>query len=313
MSLQLVALTESGLRPVTVNIKIVLPTALGFDNNEWDQRLIQEAHERGIPPQILKGQVRQESPTFSNSEWRYEPCSADAARVSLGATLINTAPYNLYAMDAILQDAGFASTADLRNRLFIIDPQTHVRRGIRHGDTGITARAIWDASDSWNGHGEHWATQTCGALIAFLARGRTMDDFLDLLDTFTAQTPTAASYGVMQAMYETALTYQWSVPDPDHPGATSQSPRYLRDTPEAMALRHGGSIFVGGSEDVQRYWDSVSPTPPSFPTQEDFFDSFKRPLRNYTGGGASQANYGINIVDMYQYDYIPSQPAAIFN
>ena len=63
------------------------------------------------------------------------------------------------------------------------------------------------------------------------------------LDTFTAQTPTASSYGVMQAMYETALTYHWSVPDLSNPGTTNQSPRYLRDTQEALQLKNGGSIF----------------------------------------------------------------------
>jgi hypothetical protein len=96
------------------------------------------------------------------------------------------------------------------------------------------------------------------------------------------------------------------------PGEESRSPRYLRDTPESLALRNGGSIFVGGSEDVQRYWNDHRDNPTSFASEEDFFDSFKHPLRMYTGGGRSQANYGLNIIDTYQFDYLPSQPASIF-
>ena len=95
----------------------------------------------------------------------------------------------------------------------------------------------------------------------------------------------------------------------------TQSPRYLVDTRESLALPHGGSIFVGGTEDVQRYWDYYGsrslPDPTSFATQEDFYDSFITPLRMYTGGGV--ANYGTNIVNTYQFDYLPLQLGTIFH
>src|SRR5260370_42332085 len=110
-----------------------------------------------------------------------------------------------------------------------------------------------------------------------------------------------------------ALREGWSVAGPGQAGSTAERPRLLRDTAEALALRHGGSILVGGSEDVNRYWNAVIPPPAFFASEEDFFDSFKEPLRNYTGGGRSQRDYGINIVDIYQFDYLPAQPAAIFN
>jgi len=128
---------------------------------------------------------------------------------------------------------------------------------------------------------------------------------------FLAQTPTASSYGLLQVLYSTAVgpPYNWSVPDPNAAGRT-QSPRYLVDTPEALALPHGGSLFVGGAEDVQRYWDVYLTVPSSFPGQEDFFDAFKEPLRMYTGGGIP--NYGINIIDTYQYNWTPTEPATIF-
>lgn len=299
---------------VTLNLTIVRPSALGGEHNDWDNAIIDAAHERGIPPQIIKGQIRQESPTFNQNEFRYEPCSSDFAEVSRGATLIQTAPYNLYAMDGILNAPGFADTVDLRNRLYILDPTNpDGRRHIVHTDAGVTARDIWDASDNWKGHGQKWSQQTCSALNDFYDAGYQFADFLDALDQFTAQTPTASSYGVMQALYSTALAYQWSVDDPTNPGKKTQSPRYLRDSAEALQLPHGGSLFVGGHEDVQRYWDEHIPNIKTFPSEDDFFESFKEPLRKYTGGGKSQQNYGINIIDNWQFDYLPVEPTAIFH
>ena len=307
--------------PLRLQLSIVAPPALGGSQNQWDERIIEAAHERGIPPQILKGQIRQESPEFKEGEFRYEPCSSDFAEISRGSKLIEKPPYSIYAMDAVLDDDGLADTVDLRNSLYILDRVTGERRHLKHDDTAVTAKEIWTASDVWprddeKGRGQKWSRQTCGALNRFLKADaqRTIDDFIDALD-FTAQTPVASSYGVMQAMYSTAIGYEWSVPDPENSTQTSQSPRYLRDSAEALAVKRGGSIFVGGTEDVARYireYGSRQKTPASFASQEDFYDSFKEPLRKYTGGGSSQAEYGVNIVDTYQFDYLPTQPAQVF-
>src|SRR5262249_17928992 len=47
---------------------------------DYDARIIQLAHERGIPPQFFKGQIEQETggATFFNPKtWRYEPITKD--------------------------------------------------------------------------------------------------------------------------------------------------------------------------------------------------------------------------------------------
>jgi hypothetical protein len=298
---------------VTLNLTIGRPSALGSEHNDCDNAIIDAAHERGIPPQIIKGQIRQESPTFNRNEFRYEPCSSDFAEISRGAMLIQKAPYNLYAMDGILSDADFADTADLRNQLYVLDAASpDGRRHIVHTDMGVTARNIWDASDNWKGHGQKWSKQTCGALDDFYDAGYDFAQFLDALDHFTAQTPTASSYGVMQAMYSTALGHKWSVDDPSNPGQKTQSPRYLRDSTEALQLSHGGSLFVGGHEDVQRYWDEHIPNIKLFKSRKDFLESFEEPLRKYTGGGQSQQKYGSNIINQWEYYYLPIQPTPIF-
>src|ERR1043165_745371 len=144
--------------------------------------------------------------------------------MSRGQKMIDNTPFKLYAMDGALSDAGLTSTVDLRNKLYVLAPGTPAgRRHIVHTDLGVTARNIWEASDNWKGHGENWSKQTCGALNKFLKK-HTMAEFLDQLGTFTAQTPTASSYGVMQVMYELVEPFKWSVDDPDNPGQQTKSP-----------------------------------------------------------------------------------------
>jgi hypothetical protein len=315
-SIRMLPLTEANVAPFTLSLNIVAPDALGASHNEVDQRVIEAAHERGIPPQILKGQIRQEAPAFDASTYRYEPCSSDFASISRGSRLVNVRPYSLYAMDGTRNDVTMNDTVDLRNQLFIPDPASASGvRNLTHGDPAVTAKMIWTASDgSILGpprNKQNWLKIDCGALKDWLRQnpGKTANNFVDELD-FVAQTVTASSYGWFQALYSTALAYGWSVPDPANPGQTSQNPRYLRDTPESLALRHGGSIFTGGTEDVQRYWDNYDPLPNVFASEEEFWDSFKDPLTAYTGGYIKQ--YAPNIVDIYQFDYLPTQRGEIF-
>ena len=281
------------------------------------------AHERGIPPQVLKGQIREESPGFSKDEIRYEPCSWDFASISAGATLINTQPYSLYAFDTVLADPGFDDTADLRNRYLINDGAT--TRFLTHADMQVSAGAIWAANDGpltqqgydLGAEDQNWSTIPCGARTKYLAAGHSVAQFMAALN-FVAQTATASSYGVMQVMYGTAVQspIKWSVPNPGRniPGCPTttdscQSPRYLRDTPESLALPHGGSIFAGGHEDVWLY-KKFGPKNVAFESQDEFFDSFSDPLREYTGGGIP--DYGTKIIDVYQYEYLPVQPDKVF-
>ena len=312
--IQMLPLTESNVSSFVVHLRIVPPQGLGGAHNEVDARVVQEAHERGIPPQILKGQIRQEAPTFNGSEFRYEPCSADFANISGGPMLVKAPPFSTFAMDAARADSAMVEIVDLRNQLFIPDPNVPTGvLNITHADANVTAKMIWTASDGSilrppPRTQQNWSHIDCGARKRW-ERSHPDSSFVEALD-FIAQTTTASSYGWFQALYSTALSYGWSVPDPANPGKTSQNPRYLVDTVENLALRHGGSMFVGGTEDVQRYWDAYDALPTVFATRDEFWDSFKTPLRMYTGGGIRE--YGENIVDIYQFDYLPTQPSQIF-
>jgi hypothetical protein len=70
-------------------------------------------------------------------------------------------------------------------------------------------------------------------------------------------------------------------------------------------------MYVGSAEDVKRYLKDYG-RHHVYTSQEDFYDSFKHPLWKYTGGGDSQSDYGVNIIDKYQFDYLPAQPVSIF-
>ena len=331
---------------VTLNLTIVRPSALGGEHNEWDKAIIDAAHERGVPPQILKGQIRQESPAFSKDELRYEPCSWDWSQISGGQGLISKLPYALYAMDGAVTDSDLVTTIDLRNRYLISDRpggvfDNSLTRFLLHSDKGVTIREIWDANNGplsllgydLGAEDQNWAVldadllsydpdpvmdTSCAALNKYL-QTHTYYEFLSSLKGILAQTPTASSYGVMQVMYGTAVDYpiRWYIPNPNHdiPGCPTgttkcQTPRYLRDTAESLALPRGGSLFAGGQRDVQLYATWGPSAPYTFTSEVQFLDSFEEPLRYYTGGGISQ--YGINIVGNYEFKYIPSQPDPLF-
>jgi hypothetical protein len=83
------------------------------------------------------------------------------------------------------------------------------------------------------------------------------------LDSFTAQTPLAASYGLMQTMYAVATEYGWTTDD------GRQNPSLLFDKPENWAVG-GGSLSIGTFEFYKRYRACRSG---DWATDPDFDDS----------------------------------------
>jgi hypothetical protein len=66
--------SSPALKPVQVTIGVFDPGELGDDLNAYDVAFVNFGHARGIPPQVIKGLVKQEG-TFNPFEWRYEPIS----------------------------------------------------------------------------------------------------------------------------------------------------------------------------------------------------------------------------------------------
>jgi len=78
--------TDSSIPEAKVRIIVERPESLGQTNNMYDDELVDHAHLRGIPPDILKGQVHRES-LFDLSAYRYEPFAHDQLLISRGSAL----------------------------------------------------------------------------------------------------------------------------------------------------------------------------------------------------------------------------------
>ena len=60
------------LKPIKIKLSVARPASLGTKFNKLDKGLETLASDTGVPPQMIKGQVRQES-DFKAMAWRYEP------------------------------------------------------------------------------------------------------------------------------------------------------------------------------------------------------------------------------------------------
>lgn len=69
---------DASIDPFTVVLNSVSSETIGDANNTYDEIIISRAHQVGIPPQFIKGQVAQESGVrFDPDAYRYEPITND--------------------------------------------------------------------------------------------------------------------------------------------------------------------------------------------------------------------------------------------
>lgn len=306
--------TDPSVGGVIVTINVTNKARYGSVHNDWDQRFLTVAHQSGIPPQMVKGNVAQESNgiTFDPKNYRYEPCGADLNYISsnrnpaMGGPMIGRSPYSLYrAPDPRGSDL---QTDDLsaRNAYYLGEPGSPGRRHITDGDVNVTARQIFDGNDvtshDRNGkpHGQMWSAY-CSPSTRSLIED---DDAADILD-FVAQTPTAASYGLFQMMYETCVE-EWSgVNDPAHPGSSSKAPRYLFDTDANLALG-GGTLSVANQYHVKHYLRLGAPL--TFDAPDDFVKELRLMYQAYN---SKKVGYGADVITKSK-DYVPIRTGSIF-
>jgi hypothetical protein len=211
--------------PITVNIVVAAPTQLGTTQKKYDTVLIDYANRRGIPPQLLKGQVQQES-KFNPQSYRYEPLSSDLKAISGGKNLRIKSPYSLYRLatsDRLPQGTAILP-ADISPRSKYSIVVNGVRRPILDSDQFVSASAIYNANNSI----QNWGKVSPRRAARVAANPSLLN--------FTAQTPLASSYGLLQIMYTTAIdSMGWEGID----GA--QNPSNLFDT-DANLAAGGGSL-----------------------------------------------------------------------
>lgn len=265
--------------PLTVTLSVEAPTALGTSHPEFDDALYTLGDSSGIPPQMIKGQIAQEA-NFNPMTWRYEPFNGkvgDFAMSTKPKDLRTSAPYNGLSLPTIgdSSDPGCGNKYDYSTHVdsripdpncvglpqggnfssqvmtdiagttipFVIaerDPSTGalitangqvVTRPFQATDIYVSARDIVLYGNSrWN----YTIKQNKGNVNA-LTSGAT---------DFSAQLSLAASYGLLQVTYVTALSERWAG-NTGSCGPTSPiDPDNLFDT-SCNLMNGGGSLGIG--------------------------------------------------------------------
>jgi hypothetical protein len=286
-------------KPVALPISIEAPAALGATHTEFDTNLTTVAHEAGVPPQMLKGQVQKES-DFVARAYRYEPLSVDLDAMSAnGRNLRTVAPYSNFRLataDRLTQGSQLIDD-DItpRDRYSIV--RNNVRRAITSTDTLVSCREIYEQNDAAIG----WRATSSQSRLRRIEADPTLLDF-------TAQTPLAASYGWFQVLYSTAIAQNWA-------GINGQqNPSFLFDTVENLASG-GGSIRVAmvrlrGGFNAENQGQSASP---DFADRTAFDSAWQRGFNNYNHNNGAEARqpYGVRILQ-FAHNYEPRPSGAIF-
>lgn len=301
--------TDWTIDPVTVAIDILSPSKLGDEENIWDAVLNTMAHERGVPPQYFKGQAAEESPNGTNLRrvsYRYEPCAGENEL----RPLLSRSPYTDYKLEDARGTTLPDLTLDERNVMYLPEygptGQITGRRHIVNGDTNVTASEIFKANDKWpigGRRGLNWSNN-CGAFKSWFRANPlgTPLQFAEQRLNFTAQTAMAASRGLFQVMYVTAVDEEWQA---RHPSTSeiSRDPWLLQDTEENHRWQDGGSISVGTHYAARKIRE-----PRIFDSRADYEQYLRDGFQRYN---THRTEYGSRVVS-HSRRYIPEQNLPVF-
>lgn len=291
---------DTSLAAATLPIAVERPSSLGSTHLELDASVIDLAHSRGVPPQFLKGQMDHES-DFIGTAYRYEPLSIDLDVMSVNGTNWRTLePYShfrLLTSDGLAQgDRITAEDIDPRSRYSIVRNGT--RRRIAATDTLVSAREIYDQNDA----SQRWSATSSRRRLRRIAADPTLLDF-------TAQTPTAASYGMYQVLYTTAISSRWAGAD-----GGQLNPHYLFDTLANLAVG-GGSVQVAMIvlRDAFERANRGASANPLYRIQDDLEVDFRHAFNIYNHGNPGDApnNYGSGVINDSRA-YHPRPSSTIF-
>lgn len=286
--------TDTSIEPVQVRIRVRNPSRLGT-RSDFDDLFIDLGHQRGLPPQLLKGIARRESgPRFDAEAYRYEPLgpAGDLRAISGGDNLRTQIPYSRY---RLATTDGLAAGTDILDSdisprsIYFIRRAGQLRR-IMDTDQFVSALEIFRENDSFLGTKDPSVTDQRWSAFAprsLMNRIRRDPDQLD----FTAQTPLAASYGVMQMLYTTAIAPMgWT--GLKATGACriepeECNPSFLFDTTDNIDA--GGGTLALAADYLRRSFESenraVSQTDPRFGDPAQLEAAYRNMLRRYNRRG----------------------------
>lgn len=304
---------DTSIQPFTFTLGVFDPGSLGNSDVQYDPQIVTWGNRRGIPPHILKGLIKKETGAFNPNEYRYEPLNSDTGDigVSVNNYVLETPPYEHYRMataDGLSRgdlqldlNSGVVYTTpdDVSPRQVLSVPRGPNQSLIRLRPVDVCPRACVSAKEILlaNDNRQNW-TDYASFDINDPADLATVD--------FTAQTPLAASYGLMQTMYVVAAELNWSTTD------GRRNPSLLFDTVVNTAAG-GGSLAVGTLEFYKRYRASRAG---DFATDPNFADalayqSMMTDALNFYNHGNRQTNltYGDDVWALSQ-QYLPAHPLS---
>ncbi len=295
---------DSKYRPFTINLVVVKPSTLGAKDYDctfvqngvvYDKEyqscnalIIEKSHLTGIPPQIIKAEIYQESRdhAFVKSSYRYEPMydrayfynAAGSKKVS---PFKNSIFYKKYTFSTTTHSLS-AAAVSLRNIYKVVLPNgmygfipnnfeklTGVYRPLKVWD-------IVDADINYGNNSQHFVRKNpdrSKAKIQPFIIPITQDRF-----DYVAQTVVSSSYGLMQVMYPTAVK---------HGLFLEFSGNYIIGRNPLELFRPLVNVSVGAEYLVECFKvinEKVNYNTKSFTTVDDFYEAFKNAYSGYNGG-----------------------------
>ena len=317
---------DTTVPPLIVTVGVFDPGNLGNTQIAYDKSFADWGNRRGIPPHILKGLVRKEGP-FRPLEYRYEPISPTTGDRYVQTALTDTpfADYRLQTSSAVPALEPFrADVTGLTKGPLLLDLNSgaayttvddlwarkayQLPRGtngapipIRPLDVCptlcVSAREIFENNDG----SQNWSDPRYVGPVDWWD-----DAHLKLLE-FTAQTPTAASYGLMQVMYVKAKELGWQS------STGARNPSLLFDTAANLAAGDG-SIKAGTLGFYWAYRNCTAPdwaTDPNFSSSDAYRQQIVAALNWYNHGNANRnPTYGDDAWN-YSLAFRPSHPLSL--
>ncbi|SRR6266481_1348032 len=274
---------------------------LGKSNSQFDGFIMAFADRAGIPPQLIKAQVAQES-AFNAKAFRYEPLSLDFKFYNIHGTLTvprALQPWTFAQSRNCTSDPAIAgnvpaggnielSSADVTPRqkiygVFVDDkeiplcrvpaiPQSPVASSISSEDALLSMENILYTNDAcfFQSICSGWATINAKSFNAFT-------DFQVEHPPFTGQTVVASSYGLHQVLYPTAVI-DMGFAD----GGIGLPPQQLFNPFVSLDL---GSRYL-----AKQYINNNLSQNADFPDSNTFIFQFGPALRDYNGPPSDSFN-----------------------
>jgi hypothetical protein len=316
--------TNPSVSPLALQIEVTRPDRLGNAPNQFDVLFVEAAHRTGVPPQILKGVSRRESgPNLNPLAYRYEPLQ-DLQVISGGKNLrVTELPYPLYRLAttadtrnaALGEGANIKKPDDISPRSIYCISRDGVLRNISNDDQFVSAVEIFQRNDSLFGllcpgfRDQRWSDPE-NASPNVIAQIRNTPSLLE----FTAQTPLAASYGIMQMTYIRAIRpLQWKGTKTSGPCfrfPEKCNPSFLFDTDENIAAG-GGTLALASDNLLIGFMTrnpGISTSDPNFGDKSLLDAAFRNMLRSYNPG---KTTYAAEVLGFSQ-EFLPVREAAIF-